>query len=489
MARIGQSPSERPPALWRRIVVRPKPVPTNLPKWLVGDWDRVIRDPLDLLRLAPLIGAIVSIIVGDTTHLAELLACFLVVLAPRVLNVQRPFDFMFQLGMNLAIWGNVFGLFDAIYGYDKVVHFLLPCGSAMLLYICLCHLRLVPDLSEDAGLHDRIGMIMVTLAFGLTVGGIFEIWEWFSNTVFGTEMFVTYGDSIGDLIDDALGALIGGVILLFWTGRGWGTWRTPGAALRGEEPMPAGPPDRNSDLLARFGQQVARLRPPRGHSGEAVRPYPSLPRWIVGDWGRVLRDPVDLIRLSLAVGAVVALLQGDWDHAARFLFGLGLAVLVRVADAPRPFDAAFALGMAFQAWGAYTGAYDSVTGYELVARIVTSLSIAVMLYLLLVRIRVVPDLSAKNDIHERTGMLLLATSLGFGVGMLYEIGAWASNGLFDAEPFTFDQLIAHMAIDFAASAAGATLLVMWDRRGWATRRVPASLLADAHTYRTYTSRT
>ena len=60
MPRIGQAPSDRPPALWRRIVVRPKPMPTNLPKWLVGDWNRVIRDPLDLLRLAPLIGAIVD---------------------------------------------------------------------------------------------------------------------------------------------------------------------------------------------------------------------------------------------------------------------------------------------------------------------------------------------------------------------------------------------------------------------------------------------
>jgi hypothetical protein len=54
MARAGSAPTDRPPALWRRVVVRPKPMPTNLPKWLVGDWNRVIRDPLDLLRLAPL---------------------------------------------------------------------------------------------------------------------------------------------------------------------------------------------------------------------------------------------------------------------------------------------------------------------------------------------------------------------------------------------------------------------------------------------------
>jgi hypothetical protein len=476
MGDIGQVPSDRPPALWRRVVVRPTPMATDLPKWLVGDWNRVIRDPLDLLRLAPLIGAIVTVIVGETTHTGELVGGFLIVLAPRVLNVQRPFDLVFQLGINLALWGNVLGLFDQIYGYDKVVHFVLPCGSAMMLYITLCHLRLVPDLSEDAGLHDRAAMMLVTLAFGLTVGGIFEMWEWFSNTVFGTQMFVTYGDSIGDLIDDLLGALMGGVILLFWTGRGWGTWRVPGAALRGVEPMPTAPPDRDKDLLARLGDRLPQWRPPRGHAAEEGRPYPTLPRWLVGDWGRVLRDPVDLIRLSLLAGAIVAVLQADWEHAARFLVGFALAALVRLAEAPRPFDAAFALAMAFQAWGAFTGAFDSVTGYELAARIVASLSIAAMLYLLLVRFRAVPDLSGKTDIHERTGMLLTATSLGFGVAMLYEIGAWASNGLFDARAFTFDELIMHMAIDFVASAAGAALLVFWDRAGWKTRRVPAAVL-------------
>jgi hypothetical protein len=289
-------------------------------------------------------------------------------------------------------------------------------------------------------------------------------------------MYVSYGDSIGDLIDDTLGALAGGLILLFWTGRGWGTWRIPGAALCGLEPVPTAPPDRGQDRLMRFGDWLARLRPPRGHADEAARPYPTLPRWLVGDWGRVIRDPVDLIRLSLAAGALVALVQGDLAHAARFTFAFGVTVAVRELEAPRPFDAAFAIGMAFQAWGAWSGAFDSVAGYELVARISSSLGVAALLYLVLVRIRAVPDLTGKTDIHERTGIALAATSLGFGVAMLYEVGAWAANDLFDAGRLTFDELIAHMGVGFAASAAGAALLVFWDRAGWATRRVPASML-------------
>jgi hypothetical protein len=55
----------RPPALWRRLVVRPRPLPTGLPMWLVGDWNRVVRDSLDLLRAVPLIGALATVIVGS----------------------------------------------------------------------------------------------------------------------------------------------------------------------------------------------------------------------------------------------------------------------------------------------------------------------------------------------------------------------------------------------------------------------------------------
>ena len=33
MAGIGQPPSGRPAELWRRVVVRPKPMPTNLLKY------------------------------------------------------------------------------------------------------------------------------------------------------------------------------------------------------------------------------------------------------------------------------------------------------------------------------------------------------------------------------------------------------------------------------------------------------------------------
>ena len=44
----------------------------------------------------------------------------------------------------------------------------------------------------------------------------------------------------------------------------------------------------------------------------------------VRDWHPVLRDPLDLFRLSFPVGAVIFALMGDWDAVVRLLLpGLG----------------------------------------------------------------------------------------------------------------------------------------------------------------------
>ena len=75
-----------------------------MPKWLVGDWNRVVRDPLDLLRLVPLVGAIVSIVLGETTHTVEMFGGFVVVLVPRILIIAFAFS---------AVIGVLFGFLPA----------------------------------------------------------------------------------------------------------------------------------------------------------------------------------------------------------------------------------------------------------------------------------------------------------------------------------------------------------------------------------------
>jgi hypothetical protein len=69
----------------------------------------------------------------------------------------------------------------------------------------------------------------------------------------------------------------------------------------------------------------------------------------LGDWHPLLRDPLDLFRLSFLVGAVVFALQGDWDAVVRLLIPCLLVFVIRALEIPRPIDWVFCLAMAFRA--------------------------------------------------------------------------------------------------------------------------------------------
>jgi hypothetical protein len=79
----------------------------------------------------------------------------------------------------------------------------------------------------------------------------------------------------------------------------------------------------------------------------------ALAQVFLSDWHPVLRDPLDLFRLSFPIGALIYALIGDWDAAVR-LAAPGLAVfLVRAIDVPRPIDWIFCAAMFFQGWATH----------------------------------------------------------------------------------------------------------------------------------------
>ena len=80
------------------------------------------------------------------------------------------------------------------------------------------------------------------------------------------------------------------------------------------------------------------------------------------DWHPVLRDPLDLFRLSFPVGAVIYARVGDWDAAVR-LAAPGFAVfLVRAINVPRPIDWVFGAAMFFQGLLGTPSAYNAMGG-------------------------------------------------------------------------------------------------------------------------------
>lgn len=194
---------------------------------MLGDWNELLRDPIDLLRASLLVGALAMAIGGDYSAAVRLTLSFAAVVAARALDPPRTIDLAFTLGISLSGWGNAIELFETWPWYNKVVHFVLPFGGSAILYFLLARLGVVCDLDHRCHARQALGVAAVTLAVGFTAGGFYEVWEWFIHHNLDAPIYVTYDDTITDMIDNALGSLTGGIVLMLWARRGWGTRRKP----------------------------------------------------------------------------------------------------------------------------------------------------------------------------------------------------------------------------------------------------------------------
>jgi uncharacterized membrane protein YjdF len=126
-------------------------------------------------------------------------------------------------------------LYDAIGWYDAVVHALVPLFGAPCVYIALARLDVVPDPADETTLKHYVGMFVTTLALGLALGAVWELAEWFSDGVFGSELQEGLRDTNGDLLADACGSVAGGAILVVWARYGWGSVRRIPGENRAED--------------------------------------------------------------------------------------------------------------------------------------------------------------------------------------------------------------------------------------------------------------
>jgi hypothetical protein len=192
---------------------------------VMGDWGRVVRDPIDLLRLLFFAGAAWLALSGEVGGMANLLVGGVALLVARAVNLPRLYDLGFTVAMVLTGFGEALGLYDAWKGYDNVVHFLTPAMCSQVAYIGLARLEVLPDPRDDASTPHYVGIFIVTFALGVAIGGLWEIAEWSSDNTIGSSLQLGNDDTVGDLIADSLGSAAGAAALVAWTRYGWGSVR------------------------------------------------------------------------------------------------------------------------------------------------------------------------------------------------------------------------------------------------------------------------
>ena len=195
---------------------------------------------------------------------------------------------------------------------------------------------------------------------------------------------------------------------------------------------------------------------------------------LMGDWSSTVRDPLDVLRLAFAVGAVAFAVAGDVAGTFNLLLAFAVLVAARLANLPRVYDLAVIVALVFTQGGEALNLYDAIAWYDRVVHVVVPMLASQVVYLCLARIEVMPDPSQETLPRHEAGMFVAVFALGLAVGALWEIFEWSSDGLFgsalsEGNTDTVGDLIA----DACGSLAGGALMVLWARRGWGSvRRIP-----------------
>ena len=168
-------------------------------------WAELLADAVRVLGALSVIAALVGWSATDAGIVALTLPALV---APRFLGVRPGFDIVATLTILVAAWSNVLDLYTTVPGWDLVVHFAATGVLAILVYLLLAHLRIV-----DAPDRDMRVPIVLTPTIGLAISAVWEMIEWLGKNLVTDDIFVTYDDTIGDMVFGGLGSLVAGCLL------------------------------------------------------------------------------------------------------------------------------------------------------------------------------------------------------------------------------------------------------------------------------------
>lgn len=175
--------------------------------------DNFIRPPrgltetvADLIRIGGALSFFVALAFFELTEAAVIAFTLPGMLIARFLGMTPIPDAILTTSLIIAAWSNVFELYTSIAWWDMVIHFICAGGLAVAAYVYLARIGAVPP----PGTH-RVAAIALTTSLGLSLGVLWEVVEWVGFTYVTSQIYVTYEDTISDLVVGGLGALVCGI--------------------------------------------------------------------------------------------------------------------------------------------------------------------------------------------------------------------------------------------------------------------------------------
>jgi uncharacterized membrane protein YjdF len=198
---------------------------------------------------------------------------------------------------------------------------------------------------------------------------------------------------------------------------------------------------------------------------------------ILGDWTRYVRDPIDVCRILFITATVV---WGTLGHSVTGLVAAsGVLLLARAVNLPRFYDFSVVVVMVLLSWGSAIGLYGSWEAYDNVVHFIVPLLTTGMIYILLVRLDVLPELRDLKTLPQKFGFFLTALALGMAIGAGWEVVEWLLDQVTDVGRVgSADDTATDLISDTLGSALSAFILVLWSLGGHSLTRRPGAQLAD-----------
>ncbi|MDF2991080.1 MAG: hypothetical protein K0S37_1594 [Microbacterium sp.] len=160
----------------------------------------------DAVRAAAIVLVIVSLFALPLTDFAVLSMSLPAVMLARMIGLRSGLDLLTCVTVFVAAGSNVLDLYRAWTGWDLIVH--LACTGVL----AAVALVLLDDARVIAPTGLRRTAIAVATITGLALSAVWEMVEWFGYRFITDAIFVTYDDTIGDMMAGGLGALVAGML-------------------------------------------------------------------------------------------------------------------------------------------------------------------------------------------------------------------------------------------------------------------------------------
>lgn len=165
----------------------------------------------DAIRLLGVLSAVAALALSGLTDAAIVAFCLPGLMLPRFLGMRPGADAWICVVLLVAAWSNVLDLYRTLPWWDIPVHFVLAGALAVVTYLFLARRGIVRS-PEDRDFTTTAAIVLTT-ALGLALGALWEMVEWFGYAYLTDDIYVTYGDTIGDMAAGGVGALLAGWLM------------------------------------------------------------------------------------------------------------------------------------------------------------------------------------------------------------------------------------------------------------------------------------